>query len=141
VTPAPPKHYTIGDLVTIGTGWQVRISGFRLLGPGDTPSVQQVGIDMTLKNLGAQASSLDDNYVLTFEDSEGRRHGIGQQSSICRLSTGTAVCLDALTLDPGAEQSGNLGAVVFIGPTQYTLTLDSSTEVGRAGEVIWALSL
>jgi hypothetical protein len=78
VTPAPPKHYTIGDLVTIGTAWQVRISGFRLLGPGDTPSVQQVGIDMTLKNIGAQASSFDDNYVLTFEDSEGRRHGIGQ---------------------------------------------------------------
>jgi hypothetical protein len=140
-TPTPLKRHAIGDLVTIGTAWQIRITGFRVLGPGDTPSVQQVGIDMTLKNLGTQPSSLDDNYMLTFADSLGRRHGIGQQTDICRLSTGAAVCLDALTLGPSASQSGDLGAVVLVGPTQYTLTLDTKTGVGNAGEVIWALSL
>jgi hypothetical protein len=140
-SPTPVIHHAIGDVVTIAHTWQIRVTGFKVIGPGDTPAVQVVGVDMSLKNLAAQPASLNDNYLLTFRDSNGQLHGIGEQTDICRLGSGATLCLDALTLNPGDEQSGDLGAVVPVGRRQFTLTLDAKSEAGSGGEVVWDLAL
>ena len=141
MTPISARHYAINDLVTFGNTWQIRLTGFRVLGPGDSANVQVVGIDMTVKNLATQPSRLDDSYLLSFRDTRGLPHAIGEQTGICQLSTGEKQCLDALTLAAGAERSGDIGAIGLVSTTQFTLTLDSIAQPGVAHEVIWDLSL
>jgi hypothetical protein len=58
------------------------------------------------------------------------------------MAAGNVACpIDALTLNTGAEQSGDIGAVLPVDQTRLTLTIDSTAGVSSAGAVTWALSL
>jgi hypothetical protein len=103
ITPAP--HLALGDTARIENAWQMQITAFKVTGPGDTPAVQIAAMTMTLKNTGSAAARFDDAFLLTLRDDAGQRHGIGEQTDICQLSTGASQCLDALTLDPSAQQT------------------------------------
>jgi hypothetical protein len=138
-TPAP--HLALGDTARIADAWQVQITAFKVAGPGDTPAVQIAAMTMTLQNIGPAAARFDDAFTLTLRDDAGQRHGIGAQTDICRLSDGASQCLDALTLDPGAQQTGDLGAVIPVDRTRFTLAVDSKTGAGSGATSIWDLRL
>jgi hypothetical protein len=138
-TPAP--DVALGDTASIQTAWQMQITAFRVTGPGDTPAVQIATMTMTLKNTGSAAARFDDAFLLTLRDDAGQRHGIGEQTDICRLSTGASQCLDALTLDPGAQQTGDLSAVIPAGRTHLTLTISATTGADTGAIATWDLQL
>jgi hypothetical protein len=139
ITPAP--QLALGDTASIENAWQMQIAAFRVSGPGDTPAVEIATMTMTLKNTGSAAARFDDAFLLTLRDDAGQRHGIGEQTDICRLSTGAPQCLDALTLDPGAQQTGDLSAVIPAGRTHFTLTVTATTGAGSGALAIWDLQL
>jgi hypothetical protein len=138
-TPLPPHR--VGDLVTVDNLWQIKITAVKVLGPSDSSNLHLVGLDMTLRNLGAQPARLDDGYFVTLRDGSGSPHAVGEQSGICQLTTGEKTCLDNLFLNPGAEGSGDLGAVVPVDQTQFTLAIVRTSGQGTAGAVIWSMSL
>jgi hypothetical protein len=140
-TNTPAAHLALGDTARIADAWQMQITAFRVTGPGDTPAVQIATMTMTLKNTGSVAARFDDAFLLTVRDDAGQRHGIGEQTDICRLSTGASQCLDALTLDPGAQQIGDLSAVIPAGRTHFTLTVTATTGAGIGALAIWNLQL
>jgi hypothetical protein len=119
----------------------MQIAAFKVTGPGDTPAVQIATMTMTLKNIGPAAARFDDAFLLTLRDDAGQRHGIGEQTAICRLSDGASQCLDALTLDPGAQQTGDLSAVIPTGRTRFTLTVTATTGADTGAIAIWDLQL
>jgi hypothetical protein len=140
-TSAPAPHLALGDTARIENAWQMQITAFRVTGPGDTSAVQIATMTMTLKNTGSAAARFDDAFLLTLRDDAGQRHGIGEQTDICQLSTGASQCLDALTLDPGAQQTGDLSAVIPVGRTHFTLTVTATTGAGIGALAIWDLQL
>jgi hypothetical protein len=139
ITPAP--HLALGDTARIADVWQMQITAFKVTGPGDTPAVQIATMTMTLKNTGPATARFNDAFLLTLRDDTGQRHSIGEQSAICRLSTGASQCLDALTLDPGVQQTGDLGAIIPASRAHFTLAVSPTTGANSAALAIWDLQL
>jgi hypothetical protein len=141
-TPAPTtQQATLGQSVRLDPHWQIQITSFAVSAPGDTPSVEQVALGMTLTNQGEQAGRLRDTYLFSFRDTQGQRHALGQDAGLCHLSTGQPDCLDGLTLSPHTSTTGALGAIVITGRRDYVLTLSSQEGVTPAAQVTWNLSL
>jgi hypothetical protein len=135
------QQATIGQVVSVNAQWQVQITSFAVSAQGDTPSVEQVALGLTLTNQSAQAGRLDDKYQWTLRDMQGQRHALGRDAALCQLSTGQPDCLDHVLLAPHTSATGTLGAIVITGRRDYVLTLTSQESVTPAAQVTWNLSL
>jgi hypothetical protein len=134
-TQATTKTFKVGDVVTVGTTWQVTVNGVKTSTGGDfiTPNAGNIylEISVTLKNLSSQEQTVSTLAFWTLKDSTGQAYDQTFLTGAPKAPDGKVAAGDKLT--------GTLPYEVPLTQKQFELAF--SPDFGSSGQTIWNLTI
>jgi len=132
---APTQHFKVGDVVNVGSTWQVTISNVRTVSPGQYDSIKPgdsyLGIDVNFKNISDKEASLYGNADWTLKDTSGQKYDNAYVSSFPNAPDGKVEAGDPAK-----------GSIIFEVPSAtHDFRLAYEQTMFESGQTIWDLSV
>ena len=132
-TQAPAKHFKVGDIVNIGSTWQVTVNSAQI-SAGDDISKPKDGnefitIDVSLKNTSNAEQTASSLGQWVFRDASGKQYNL----------TFTTQAAPDGKVEPGSPLRGVLTYEVPTSTKSFTLAFEAS--IVDSGQTIWDISV